>query len=285
MSQTLPTLNLANDIAFAVFRVAALINLSYLRIELENAAIEFLSSLSDNSISKLERLIKLGQNIKQISEINSQVLIRELGHIRQYLNAATLADNPTKQDIDLSKEFSLIKKPSQRTRPNNLANAATNPANAANNAANNSATNAAANSANKNGRVNGQLDQLIAQYLNQNPEFRFKDFCSDFPSISNRTLRRIINRQLKLGQLIRVGNPGPASFYRVVSGLKQAPVLEKQAPAPEKQPPAPESGLYPSHQISQPPSIPPELLKVPETSPSQAPELSTPSNPPPVIAL
>lgn len=276
MSQALPTLNLANDIAFAIFRVAALINLTYLRTELENAAIEFLSCLSEESILKLERLIKLGQNIKQISEINGQVLVRELGHLRQCLNAATLTDNPAKEDIDLSKESFSIQKlgqePGQKlsqklgqiTRPNNMA---TNPAT---NASINPATNAATDSANQSiSRVNGQF---IAQYFNQNPEFRFKELCSSFPNISGRTLRRIINKYLKQGKLIRVGNPGPASFYRVVSAHKETL--------------APEADLIsPNRQISQPPSDSPDLLKAPETSQSQAPELSTSSNPVSVIAL
>ena len=261
MSKTLPTLNLANDIAFAVFRVAALINLTYLRTELENAAIEFLSYLSEESILKLERLIKLGQSIKQISEINGQVLIRELGHMRQCLNPATLTDNPAKEDIDLSKEFYSVQKPGQITRPNNSASS---------NVADNAATNAATNAANQsNGRVN---DRLITQYFKQNPEFRFKELCSSFSNISNRTLRRIINKYLKQGKLVRVGNPGPASFYQVVS-------ISKETPAPKA------DLIFPDRQISQPPSDSPELLKAPETSQSQAPELSTPGNSTPIIAL
>lgn len=235
MSRTLPNSTLANDIAFAVFRVAALINFDRLRIELEHAAIELLSYLSEESILKLERLIKLGQDIKEINEVNSQVLLRELGHLYDYLNSAKSADDTVKEDVDLSKEFPVIKERGQFTRPikdsANL-NLATNPA------------------TKLSGRVN---QQLVMQYLNQTPEFRFKDIQANLPYISSRTLRRIINKLLKQGKLVRIGNPGPSSFYRLVrepSNLPENQGLNPAKPALSSKAPAISASVNPEEKLS-----------------------------------
>src|SRR3989338_6198996 len=69
---------LAHDISFAVYRVASQIEFSYLRKEFEVCAVEIVSFLDLEAIDRAKRLIKLGRAIEEISEINSEVLLREL---------------------------------------------------------------------------------------------------------------------------------------------------------------------------------------------------------------
>ncbi|MBI2010913.1 MAG: DeoR family transcriptional regulator [Candidatus Colwellbacteria bacterium] len=70
--------SLAVEISAAVFRVAALVRHKRLREELEEAAIELVKFLKEESASRLERLILLGEAIEEINEINAEVLLREL---------------------------------------------------------------------------------------------------------------------------------------------------------------------------------------------------------------
>src|SRR3989338_4019407 len=69
---------LVHDISFAVYRVASQVEFSFLRKELEIMAIELVSFLDIEAINRTKRLIKIGRAIEQVSEVNSEVLLREL---------------------------------------------------------------------------------------------------------------------------------------------------------------------------------------------------------------
>ena len=103
----------AHDISFAVFRVATLIKNRKLREELENAAVDFTVNYQNilnhpsghfaTVFDKLERLISLAGSIKEMKEINANVLKRELNSFQTAVLNQLQKDNW--QDIDLSDDF------------------------------------------------------------------------------------------------------------------------------------------------------------------------------------
>jgi len=199
---TLPDSSLPNEISAAVVRVAGLVELGQLRDELKSGAVRLLSRLDLDSASCLERLIVLGETIGEIKPINSQVLLRELGHFRSDLNSATKKILP---DIDLEREFARRRRPvaGQPGQPGQ--NPATKPGHPATSL----------------GVKIGQSDEgnrtRVLEFVKNNPRCQFKALRFAFPDVSERTLRRVIDRLIRENQVSRIGNPGPSSFYQVTA--------------------------------------------------------------------
>ena len=228
---TLPDSLLPNEISSATVRVAALIDFVRLRDELKSAAVTLLAEFNDDSISRLERLIRLGETIGEIKPINSQVLLRELNRLRLDINSA---NKKTRPDIDLEREFARRRRPEPGQPGQNIAKELGHSANGN-------------REFDKNGRVEGENSAAVLNFIEKNPQCQFKALRFAFPAISERTLRRIVDRLIQNQSILRVGNPGPTSFYQAQK--EQAPVF----------------------------------LPTEKTEPEN--KLSTPGNPPSVIAL
>lgn len=245
---------LANDIAAATFRVAELVKEPRLRSELQSALFDLILSNTANT-AKLKSLIKFGQSIKEIKDINADILSKELGHLEILAKEV----NSANADLNLMAEFKNkkygselgqlskwsspdIKRPSGRVM-DSLASQ-------------------------RFGRQ-ANLEQVL-RFVETRQETRFKDLEQAFGLWSSRTLRRIIERLRKSGKIERVGNPGPSSFYRAsgsISGIGEQPVasekIEITADDLSRQRPAGEADLSrrePTAEAEKPESSNPETI-------------------------
>ena len=72
----------------------------------------------------------------------------------------------------------------------------------------------------ENGRRWSSLDpDRVYRYIVNSGEARLRDLEAKFPEVSGRTLRRLTDQLIRAGRIERVGNPGPASFYRLCHAL------------------------------------------------------------------
>jgi len=249
---TLPDSLLANEIAAAIFRVADLIGNERLKQELENSAIDLVLTETLETIKKLEDLIRLGLAIEEIKLINAQVLLRELGHLRE--NIESIKNQP-KPELDLEKEFGNLGRVGELGQEFDYSANWQEPG--------------------QNGRVTKGQYNIVVQYANKTPEFRFKDIQAAFPEISERTLRRIIQTLIKKGELTRVGKPGPTSFYKK-NTLPQAAVSVEEG-LPSVAPPIGGAKEGSSSEVLAKEGLPSEALAKEK--------LSTAGNPASIIAL
>lgn len=188
----LEAVRLAHDIAFAVFRVAALVRHKILRIEIETAAIYLLKDLEFADIERLERLVRLAEDVGEMAEINAIVLSRELDNLREVkLSYSAIAESIAglESQIDLEEIFDKTEK-SRRNKEKQLLV-----------------------------RVK-ERHSAILESIRQLPDgCRMKDLVSQFPRVSERTLRSDIQRLIDQGLLERSGGKsGPFSYFRVVEG-------------------------------------------------------------------
>jgi hypothetical protein len=212
---TLPDSSLPNEISSAAVRVAALIEFARLRDEIKSVAVTLLADFNDESISRLERLIRLGETIGEIKPINSQVLLRELNRLRLDINSA---NKKTRPDIDLEREFARRRRP----EPGQLGQLGQNIAKELGHPANGN------REFDKNGRVEGENSAAVLNFIEKNPQCQFKALRFAFPAISERTLRRIVDRLIQNQSILRIGNPGPTSFYQAQKA--QAPENKLSTP-------------------------------------------------------
>ncbi|MBI2591848.1 MAG: DeoR family transcriptional regulator, partial [Candidatus Brennerbacteria bacterium] len=185
------------DIVFAVFRVAALIKNSRIKEKLENSGLKLLLERTSGALEELEYLVRLGEGLNEIKNIDSKVLYREFGNlnsaIRQSANGnAEIEKIFIKQPVLVEKHYSNI---SQIEVVNGNANLNGNP--------------------NGNGNiVNSAIRQTaILEKIRQLPDCRMKDLVVAFSEVSERTLRNDIQRLCDAGMIERIGNGGPASYY------------------------------------------------------------------------
>lgn len=195
---------LANDIAAATFRVAELVKEDRLRTELQLAVFDLILSGSTETMAKLKVLIRFGQSIKQIKDINAEVLLRELGHLEQMAVSAETAMS----DVNVMAEFD----GSQYDRDIGplSGQAAKRPSGTLTRTSGRTAVKDNAN-------VRAINIDRVLRFIETRPETRVKDLEQVFPDISERTLRRAIEKLVKSGKIERAGNIGPYGFYRALS--------------------------------------------------------------------
>ena len=71
----------AFDIAFAVFRVSALVKNIRIKEKLENAGLKLLLERNSGVLEELEYLVRLGEGLNEIKSIDAKVLYRECGNL------------------------------------------------------------------------------------------------------------------------------------------------------------------------------------------------------------
>lgn len=181
------------EISWALFRVAALMRHPRLKAEIENAAIDLLISPNDGLIGKLERLVQLSEAIKEIKAIDAGVLYREFSNLYSAIMRQS-QDESSKAEIEsiFSKPPMVVKTQEKRKSANGNGNG------------------------NGNGNVvNAAMRQVgIIEKIRQLPECQMKDLVAAFPEVSERTLRNDLQRLSEQGLIERVGNGGPASYYK-----------------------------------------------------------------------
>ncbi|OGY60312.1 MAG: hypothetical protein A3B23_00205 [Candidatus Colwellbacteria bacterium RIFCSPLOWO2_01_FULL_48_10] len=233
----------AHDIVFAVFRVATLIRNAGLRRELEDAAIGFLSKFDEQALhlglptvfDKLERFILIAKSVKEMKDINADVLIREIGYLQKAMQEKIKAP-AAGPDIDLGKEFPVGNLNIERFNDLKIETLKPSYAKAMEgrdlrakddllmeelplSANNESSTNIrigsdAANDLWVSG--NGEISKRQESVLNKIRETqlcRLRNLMETFPDISERTIRNDIQTLINRRLVRRVGGGGPNSYF------------------------------------------------------------------------
>lgn len=187
MSKSLEVSNLAHDIASAVFRVAALVRHERLRKELEVVAVELVREIEPKAVDSLERLVCLTEAVGEISEVNAEVLCRELGNLRRMINTETAESiSGVLNTVDLETIF-----------------------------------NEKGVNTGKSGeeiRDQGKRQEAILGYIRKFPNgCRMRQLSAEFSNFSERTVRTDIQKLIGKGLVLKVGSKtGPFSYFRVV---------------------------------------------------------------------
>lgn len=183
---------LAHDIAFAVYRVASLVEFSYLKRELEVSAVGLVSFLDLEAVDTVKRLIKLGRAIEEISEVNTEVLLRELRSLANTLEQ--VVETVAKEEIDVEKLFNRQKNtlPFKRQEMK-------------------------AEGKRQSGIKPDKRQTEILEFIRQFPNgCRPADISRNFPEVSKRTLRNDILALVDKGLAERIGDRGPYSYIKAV---------------------------------------------------------------------
>ncbi len=236
----------AREISYSLIRICFYIKRADLRSSIERLSFELLENSArlsvdnnqDNlnkalaSISVLDSLVRLGHSIYEIEPVNATILVRELdglnSAIRQFGNhpygeeqlpdiesffskvpvvAQSQAQNPDQgqQALDGGNrvnpmDFSLDVQPAKFSF---LDEGVKNDDNV---------TMESGNSA-----INVAIRQsAIISKIKESNGRRLKDLVAEFPDVSERTLRYDLQRLCGQGIIERVGNGGPASYYRLI---------------------------------------------------------------------
>ncbi len=202
---------LANDIAAATFRVAALVKEAKLRTELNLAVFDLILSGSTETMAKLKVLIRFGQSIKEIKDINAEVLLRELGHLEEMAVSAETA----MADVNVMAVFDGSQYGRDIGDGRLSGQTAKWPSGSLS-------------------RPSGQIKdsagvqpvkiERVFRFIAGRPETRVRDLKQGLPDLSDRTLRRAIEKLVKSGKIERVGNIGPSGFYRSRTSLPKTAV-------------------------------------------------------------
>lgn len=223
----------AREISYALVRVSFYVKRDDLRQRLESSAFELLQNTAHatvdagdkvllgqvlKNISALDGLVRMGHSLYEIEPINATVLVRELDAfdtaMRQFGKAeeelpnlesfftTSVSKTPDKNQVEIGVAEVQNKLPAVVS----------------------TATESQNNNNNDNENINGK-NMAIRQTAivnkikdgNGNGGCRLKDLVAEFPYVSERTLRYDLQRLAEQGVLMRVGNGGPASYYRLKS--------------------------------------------------------------------
>lgn len=255
--------SLVSDIAIAMFKVASVIRHETLKSELESLSVFIASNPSEDNIFRAENIISLGREVGEIRPINAVVLIRELENLRKAISSPSLEE----KDVDITTQF--VKKNPDNASRVSIAESESRALNSDSKEFHNKDTytknTATKKTSNKSGRRSSLNPDKVYQYIADNKEAKLKDLQAEFKSVSGRTVRRITNSLIENGDIERVGNPGPTSFYKVASN-KTASIGGNNASGDNKESlktdnssnqakPSSDSSNNPFKSYSEPPSV------------------------------
>jgi len=228
----------AREISYALIRVCFYIKRQDLKLIIEKSSFELLDKSARLSadytknnlnearavISSLDGLIRLGYSIYEIEPVNATILVRELdgldSAIRQFgnlpFNEEALPDidnffskTPNAVQSDLKRESVQVGKTQDSInvmdfsldgpveREEVVVTSAV--------AINNTSLNAA------------MRQSAIINKIKSTATRKLKDLLTEFPEVSERTLRYDLQRLCGQGVIERVGNGGPASYYKMLN--------------------------------------------------------------------
>ena len=229
----------AREISYSLIRVCFYIKRADLRSSIERLSFELLENSArlsaDNNqdnlnrsladISALDSLVRLGHSIYEIEPVNATVLVRELDslnsairqfgnypyseeqlpNIESFFSKISVAAQPQAQESDQAQrvnlmDFSLDAQPAKLTSFGGVVSSDEN------------ATIESGNSA-----INVAMRQsAIINKIKGGNGCRLKDLIVEFSDVSERTIRYDLQRLCRQGIIERVGNGGPASYYRII---------------------------------------------------------------------
>lgn len=217
--------SLVSDISISMFKVAAVMNHPGLKSELEILAISLAVDPCPENIFSAENLINLGREVGEVKPLNAVVLIRELENLRK--NLSTVSLNSQAADVDISPKFTHSSSVTPARPPagggvhdvrvlsstvrgfnqdNNESKLSSEPVHVSPKRTRPNA-----------GRKVSLNSDKVYQYIVERKEAKLKELESAFSEVSGRTVRRMTDVLIKEGKIERVGNPGPTSYYRLIS--------------------------------------------------------------------
>lgn len=220
----------ARDISYAILWVGWYVKRPHLRYRLESLVVDLvervsrlgvntaLESINDASvtISSLDGLVRFGHTLYEVEPVNASIILKELSDlnsaIRQFGNSGIADKLPNLEQLFAE------------SNRDNLVEVAVSAVNSINNGSNeaengNSAVNSAIRQSAilnkiKYGNSSTELGRIVDSGRSGQAGFRLKDLIAEFPDVSERTLRYDLQRLCDQGLVERVGNGGPASYYR-----------------------------------------------------------------------
>lgn len=230
----------AREISYALIRVAYYVKRDNLRFRLEALAVDLLENAAkaatNNSlenlnqlsevVSSLDGLVRLGHSVYEIEPVNATILVRELdgfnSAIRQSGNPAAggnaeLPDLETffNKDLKSGQEFVKSEASSEIFNDDSNSSGLVPIKEIKTNGLNTAIRQAAIVNRVKSGNHSTDSGQVGC---------RLKDLLAEFTDVSERTLRYDLQRLCEQGIIERIGNGGPASYYRVTEGQEDKAV-------------------------------------------------------------
>ena len=182
----------AQEISYALIRVAAYIRRQELKQRIERLALQFLEDVAGGNFeaalkltASLESVVKLAVSIYEMESNNAKVIIGEIESLNAAMRQiAGLEELPHLPDM-FSKNFDSI-------------------------ADNQESGNLAPSGLSSTIRQSAVLEKIRQS---ENRQTQLKDLLAAFPDVSERTMRYDLQKLCNQGVIERVGNGGPGSYY------------------------------------------------------------------------
>ncbi len=191
----------AQEISYALIRLAAYIRRAELKQRIEKLAFQFLEEVAGTAFDAalktsaiLESLISIGKAIYEVEPANATVIIGELNS----LNAAMRQIAGLEEVPNLETMFSKpVAVPSTNREFTDIVGNITN-----------------ANNSNNGIRASIRQSAIIEKIRqSSNKQAQLRDILAAFPEVSERTMRYDLQKLCAQGLVERIGNGGPGSYY------------------------------------------------------------------------
>ncbi|MDP3729210.1 MAG: DeoR family transcriptional regulator [bacterium] len=231
----------AQDLVYALIQLSASIQRFYLRTEIEKLAFELLEDISRVSVSysmdnvekavsditALDSIVRVGYSLYEIELVNATLLIEELdkldaamrqcAHNTAILNNTAKRELPKKQLLDSfkSKKVEVVRDPEIEKVNKEIETIVEETAVEVSHQA---IVINRQESSKDDSNINVAIRQsAIINRIKSGNEggCRLKDLIAEFPDVSERTIRYDLRHLCEGGIIERVGNGGPASYYRI----------------------------------------------------------------------
>jgi len=225
----------AREISYALIRVCFYIKRQDLKSLLEKSSFELLEKCArfsaDNTksnfdeaeavVSVLDGLVRLGHSIYEIEPVNATILVRELDGLN---SAIRQFGNPSleRESLDLESMFSKVpaiihEEPSRDKQSSGNVMDSINVADFDTEQVSQDEQVATSAVSINNVSLNAAMRQsAIINRIKESSTRRLKELMSGFPGVSERTLRYDLQRLCSQRVIERVGNGGPASYYKIL---------------------------------------------------------------------
>lgn len=221
----------AYEICYALFRVASQVKHPNFADRLEGQGLDLLESAVNNdyravsvAVRAVEYLLRIGADVNIVNQSNAQVIIYELG---QFDSAIAELDKPAEVlPVNLDNIFSQL--PVLAENPRMSRSVINNEGKIEGTAQNQSQNepkpfdakeqnngNGNGNNNHGNGIVKAAMRKsTILEIIRQNGNCHLKEIQDTLPNVSERTVRYDIQNLIEQGLVERLGNGGPATYYR-----------------------------------------------------------------------
>lgn len=204
----------AQQISLALIRISVQIRRSDLRSRLERMAFQILEDvavkdfeavLEDTEVIK--SLVSIGKLVFQIEPINSKIILSEVDNFNSAIRQISGIESGS---LEVANIFST---PSSMVTESSIKNSELDQD--FNFSGNHNGNGHNDNNGNGNGNgINATIRQsAIIDKIRQSGKIALKDLLAEFPEVSERTIRYDLQKLCLSGNLERIGNGGPATYY------------------------------------------------------------------------